>query len=526
MNRVISNEENKDFYINKLEQNCKSLEAENQLLKNQLTWMMEQVKLNKHKKFGASSEKSEYDQISLFNEAEAEAKASAKEPVIEEINYKRRKKVGKKNKMLSDLPVETIEYFLPDLNNECAKCGNTLHIMGKNIRKELKIIPAEIKVIEHVQNIYSCRNCEKNDIETPIVKAKLPNQIIKGSIASPSVVSYIMSQKYVNAMPLYRQEKEFERLGIDISRQNMANWVIKCSNQWLEPLYNILKEKLLIQDILHADETVVQVLKEKNKKPQSNSYMWLYRTGSTTNQHIVLYEYKPDRSKERPLTFLKDFKGYLHADGYEVYHKLSNNIIVCGCLAHARRKFDEALKSIDKAHQIGSYALVGKTYCDKLFAIERKLANEIPKVKYELRLELSKPILDEFLVWLKSVNALPKSALGKAISYTLNQWKYLNNYLLDGRCEISNNRAERSIKSFVIGRKNFLFCDTPRGAKASSIIYSIVETAKENNLKPMEYLNFLLAVMPNIDFKNDQNQLEKLLPWSNLPEECYLKKNN
>lgn len=513
-------------YINILEEKCKSQEAEITLLKNQLTWMMEQVKLSKHKKFGASSEKSEYDQLSLFNEAETEVKASVKEPVIEEINYKRRKKVGKKQEMLADLPVETIEYFLPSSDIECAKCSNTLHIMGKNIRKELKIIPAEIKVVEHVQNVYSCRNCEKNDIETPIVKAKLPNQIIKGSIASPSVVSYIMSQKYVNAMPLYRQEKEFERLGVDISRQNMANWIIKCSTHWLEPIYNILKEKILTQDILHADETVVQVLKEKNKKPQSKSYMWLYRTGGTTEEHIVLYEYKPDRTKERPITFLKDFKGYLHTDGYEVYHKLSSDIIVCGCFAHARRKFDEALKSIDKAHQIGSYALIGKSYCDKLFAIERILANETPETKYQQRLKLSKPLLDEFSSWLHSVNALPKSALGKAISYTLNQWKYLNNFLLDGRCELSNNRAERSIKPFVIGRKNFLFSDTPRGAKASAIIYSIVETAKENNLKPMEYLNYLFTVMPNIDFKNDSNELEKLLPWSSLPEECYLKKTN
>ncbi|WP_106061456.1 IS66 family transposase, partial [Clostridium vincentii] len=355
----------------------------------------------------------------------------------------------------------------------------------------------------HVQYIYACRHCETHSDVTPIIKAEVPQPVIKGSIASPSTVAYIMSQKYVNAMPLYRQEKEFERLGIGISRQTMANWVIKCSNDWLEPLYSAMRKLLIRRDVIHADETVLQVLKEPGKKAQSNSYMWLYRTSGDTDSAIVLYEYQPDRTAKRAKQFLEGFQGYLHVDGYAAYHNLPADISVCGCWSHVRRKFDEALKSIKPSECIGSQSLQGKTYCDKLFAIEKSLDKCTIEERYIKRQELSKPILKDFLAWLKTSDVLPKTALGKAIYYALSQWKYLENYLLDGRCEISNNRAERSIKPFVIGRKNFLFSDTVRGAKASATIYSIVETAKENGLNPMKYLTFLFEKIPNMDFKND-----------------------
>jgi len=335
-----------------------------------------------------------------------------------------------------------------------------------------------------------------------------------------------MSQKYVNAMPLYRQEKEFERLGIEISRQTMANWVIRCANDWLEPLYTAMKELLRNREVIHADETVLQVLKEPNKKPQSNSYMWLYRTSGDTDAPIVLYEYQPDRAGKHAKEFLQGFKGYLHVDGYAAYHNLSKDIIVCGCFSHARRKFDEALKSIKPSEQLGSKALAGKNYCDKLFAIERKLAGCSNEERYKKREELSKPILEDFLAWLKRSDALPKTALGKAIKYTLDQWKYLVNYLMDGRCELSNNRAERSIKPFIIGRKNFLFSDTVRGAKSSAMIYSIIETAKENGLIPMNYLTYLFEKMPNIDLKNSPDLFASIFPWVKLPKECYLNKKN
>ena len=482
--------------------------------------------LSKHKQFGASSEKSQYDQLCLFDEAEKEADDRIAEPEFEEIKIKRKKRVGKKDEMLSDLPVEVVEYFLPKEEQFCLECGSPMHIMGKNIRRELKIIPPQVKVVEHVQYIYSCRDCEKYSDGTPIVKSAVSEPVIKGSIASPSTVAYIMSQKYVNALPLYRQEKEFERLGIEISRQTMANWVIRCAKDWLEPLYSAMREILINREVLHADETVLQVLKEPGKKPQSNSYMWLYRTSGETNSPIVLYEYQPDRAAKRPKEFLEGFKGYLHTDGYSGYHNLSKDITVCGCWSHARRKFDETLKSIKHSEQIGTKALEGKNYCDKLFAIEKKLAEYTIEDRHEKRQELAKPILEDFLAWLKKSEALPKTALGKAVHYTLSQWKYLENYLLDGRCEISNNRAERSIKPFVIGRKNFLFADTVRGAKASAIIYSIIETAKENALNPMKYLTYLFEKIPNMDLQNNPDLFEFLFPWGNLPQECYLKKKD
>ena len=511
-------------YINKLEETCKLQEAKIKMLENKIEWLMEQITLSKHVRFGASSEKSEYDQLSLFDEAEKEADERVSEPEFEEIKIRRKKRVGKKEEMLSDLPVEVVEYFLPDEEQFCAECGEAMHIMGKNVRRELKIIPAKAVVVEHVEYVYSCRGCENHSDGTPIVKSVVPEPVIKGSIASPSTVAYIMSQKYVNAMPLYRQEKEFERLGIEISRQTMANWVIRCATDWLEPLYSAMKELLRNREVIHADETVLQVLKEPGKSPQSNSYMWLYRTSGDTEAPIVLYEYQPDRAGKRPKEFLEGFKGYLHTDGYAAYHNLSKDITVCGCFAHSRRKFDEALKSIKPSEQIGSSALQGKNYCDKLFVVEKNLATCTVEERYKKRQELSRPILEDFLTWLKKSDALPKSALGKAVQYTLGQWKYLVNYLLDGRCELSNNRAERSIKPFIIGRKNFLFSDTVRGAKSSAIIYSIIETAKENGLIPMNYLTYLFEQMPNIDFKNNLDLFELIFPWGNLPEECYLKK--
>lgn len=518
--------QNQTEYIKQLEDTCRLQKAQMEMLQSKIDMILEQIKLSQHVRFGASSEKSIYDQQDLFNEAEKEADDHLEEPILEEIKYTRNKSVGKKSKMLDSLPTERIDYFLPIENQKCPECGEHMHIMGEEIRQELVIVPAQAKVIEHVKHSYSCRKCEKSNVVTPIIKSVIPEPVIKGSMASPSIVAYVMSQKYVNAMPLYRQEKEFERLGIDVSRQTMANWVIRCATDWLEPMYNIMKGVLINQKVLHADETVLQVLKEPDKPPQSNSYMWLYRTSKDADNPIVLYEYQPDRRAKRPQEFLKGFNGYLHTDGYSGYHNLSEYVTICGCWAHARRKFDEALKSINASEQIGSKALAGKNYCDQLFSIEKKLIECTPEERYTKRQELSKPILDGFLVWLKSVNALSQSALGKAVKYSLGQWEYLYNYLLDGRCEISNNRAERSIKPFVIGRKNFLFSDTVRGAKSSAIIYSIIETAKENNLNPMNYLVYLFNRMPNLDFKNNPSCFDALMPWSTLPKECYVKKSD
>jgi hypothetical protein len=287
----------------------------------------------------------------------------------------------------------------------------------------------------------------------------------------------------------------------------------------LEPIYDALKEMLCLCGVLHADETTLQVLQEAGKSAQSKSYMWLYRTSGDTNCPIVLYEYQPDRRAVHPKLFLKNFNGYLHADGYDGYHDLSDNIKVVGCFAHARRKFDEAIKGLSKKDQTNSTAMIGKRFCDTLFSLERDFADMTADERFRKRQELSKPVFDEFYKWVDTLNPPPKTGLYTAIVYVRNQREYLGRYLEDGRLEISNNRAERSIKPFVIGRKNWLFANTPRGAKASAILYSIIETAKENGLNPYEYLTFIFKNAPNWDIRNNVNNLERLIPWF-VPDSC------
>jgi len=303
-------------------------------------------------------------------------------------------------------------------------------------------------------------------------------------ITSPEAIAHIMTQKFVMGTPLYRQEQDWNRQGIMLSRQTMSNWLLKATEDWLEPIYDVLHEMLCTYDVLHADETTLQVLHEPGKTAQSKSYMWLYRTsgynnyGRANSMPIVLYDYQPDRRAKRPAEFLQGFKGYLHTDGYDGYHGLPDDIVIVGCFAHARRKFDEALKSMPEKDREGSNVLRGKRYLDKLFELERTFADLSPKERFAKRQELAKPVLEEFFVWLEKFGDMTKTPLGKAKHYALGQRKYLERYLLDGRLEISNNRAERSITPFVIDRKNFLFANTPRGAKASAIMFSIIETAK------------------------------------------------
>jgi hypothetical protein len=330
-----------------------------------------------------------------------------------------------------------------------------------------------------------------------------------------------MDQKYVQGMPLYRQEEQLARLGIELSRQTMANWILSAADKWLKPLYNRMHVLLLERDILYADETTLQVLHEPGRAAQTQSYLWLYRTGNI-GPPIILYEYQTSRSSDHPKKFLFGFKGYLHVDGYAGYNGLPNVTLV-GCWAHARRKFDEALKALpDTKRPAAVAAQEGLEFCNRLFAIERDLKDLKPYERYLKRLERSRPVLDAFWAWLNQLSpqVLPKSALGQAVNYCLSQWDKLLAFLLDGRLEISNNRSERSIKPFVIGRKNWLFANTPRGAQASATIYSIVETAKENGLNPFRYLTYLFETLPNMDI-TEPTVLDQVLPWSkSIPAIC------
>lgn len=326
--------------------------------------------------------------------------------------------------------------------------------MSAEIRKELKIIPAQVSVVKHERHIYACRRCEREDIKTPIITASMPKPVLPKSLASPSAMAFIMSQKYVEGMPLYRQQQQLSRLGIDLSRQTLANWMVKGAD-WLSLIYERMHEHLLKQDILHADETILQVLREPGRAAKSTSYMWLYRTGRA-GPAIVLYDYQTTRASKHPCRFLSGFKGYLHVDGYAGYNALPNTTLV-GSWAHARRKFDEALKALPAEKRSAAVAAKeGLDFCNQLFAIEREIREATPEERYEIRLTRSRPVMEAFLAWLNTQKprVLPKSAFGQAVKYCLNQWDRLVVFLQDGRLEIDNNRGERSIKPFVIGRKN------------------------------------------------------------------------
>ncbi len=479
----------------------------------------EQFRLSQKRRFGSSSEKSEYDQLSLDDaeESKQDGKGLA-EPSIELVKAHFRKKSSRKDRLPEDIPVEEITIELKDEERVCPDCGNEMRKIGQERSyEELVVIPAKVMIRRYMTCTYACKNCENTSDHTPMMKSAAPVRVVKGSdLASPESVAYAIHQKFVMGVPLYRQEQEWRRQGVLLSRQTMTNWLLHCAEHWLAPLNRELKRKLLRRKVLHADETTFQVLKEPKKKAQSKSYLWCYRTSGDTDEPIVIAEYKPDRGMHNPNKFLEGFSGYLHTDGYESYHRLQPGIVVVGCWAHARRKWDEALKAfkgLSAQARENSVEMKGKLYCDKLFAIERELASLDADERFRLRQERLKPVMDEFYEWAANEQkfARPRSALGAAITYMFSQRKYLVNVLLDGRLELSNNRAERTIKPFVICRKNFLFANTPRGAQAAATIFSLVETAKETGLNPFEYLTYVFKTAPNVDMDNPEN-LETLLP--------------
>ncbi len=515
--------------IEELEAKNAELQKQNEALQAKLNWLEEQFRLSQQKKFGSSSEKTSPDQLalSLFNEAEATADEKIEEPDVERVVLRTKNREGQRKEKLENLPTETIHYRLAADEQVCLCCGGAVHEMSTEVRRELKIIPAQVKVVEHVRHVYSCRQCERAGTETPVVTAAMPAPMYPGSLASPSAMAYIMSQKYVDSQPLYRQEKQLERLGVRLPRQTLANWMLYGANHWLVHLYDRMHAHLLKNDILHADETSLQVLSEPGRPASSKSYMWLYRTGSDAAPNI-LFDYRQTRAGKHPKAFLSGFRGYLHVDGYQGYNDLAH-VKLAGCWAHARRKFDEAITALPaeaKGKETPTAAEDGLRFCNQLCAIERDTKEVTPDERKLIRQERSQPVLDAFSSWLRmqSQRVTPKSALGKAIAYCRNQWPRLTTFLEDGRLEIDNNRSERSIKPFVIGRKNWLFSQSMKGAKASTVIYSIVETAKENHLNPFAYLTYVLEQLPLID-RTDEQAIDSLLPWSkSIPGECRIPK--
>lgn len=498
-----------------------------ELLTEQLNWYTQQIKLQQKKLFGSSSEKTVLpDQISLFDEIEIESTPIKTEPKLEEVTYKRKKKNNKRGIDISSLPAVTKIYDLE--NKNCPDCGEPLRKIGENIRKELVYYPARYEVIEHVQYVYTCDKCEEDSLKSGIFKADMKAPVIYKSFASSSLLSYIIDNKFNKALPLYRQEVMFNQIGLKLSRQTMANWMIKLYNEYFKRMTDYMHRILLQSEYLHADETTNQVLNVPDQKPTTKSYMWVYKTGRSEDKQIVHFIYENTRGHEHARRHLEGYHNILQTDGYQAYDKL-DNIRHMGCWAHCRRKYSEALDSAPSGTDLkrtASYRLLHKI--NKLFTLEKKLADKSYEEIKETRQKEAKPIIDDFFKDVKECAkvAVDKTKLSQALTYSINQEENLRLYLEDGRIEISNNRAENSIRPFCVGRRNWLFSNTVKGAEASAAIYSLVETAKLNNLKPYDYFEYLLTVLTEIDI-NDDKELEKIMPWSkSLPENIYLTKKS
>ena len=504
---------------------AKSAELAQALLQNQ--WLMEQLKLNKRKLFGSSSEVLDQmvmDQFAhLFNEAECWVAVGQEPAAKAEKKPRKRRNSGSVEDIIPEgTPVEVVEHRLPEEQRICSVCSSEMVEIGKEVRRTLQMEPPRFWVREDRYYTYACKHCEQETGEAVIENTPMEPAVLPGSFVSASAIAHIAVQKYVMYSPLYRLEKEYERQGLKLSRQTMSNWLLSASENWLEPIYDALHAQLCRQHVLHGDETTLQVLHEKDKSAKSKSYMWLYRTSGDAAKPIILYDYQPNRKAENAEAFLNGFEGWLHADGYQGYHRLPKQIRVVGCLAHARRKFDEALTAVPKEQQAASKPAEALGYFAKLAQLEESFAELTAEERYTKRLEQEKPVLEALLAWANDTKAktAPKSALGKALHYLLVQWPYLERYLEDGRLEQTNNRAERSIKPFVMGRKNWLFSNTPGGAKSSGVIYSLVETARESGLDPYRYLLWVFETAPNMAAQ-DKNWAEKLVPAA-APIYCYV----
>lgn len=454
--------------------------------------------------------------LGLFNEAEKEADATALEPVPFEEPVKRTRKGYKRKDLFKDLPSQDHVYKLDSSQQTCPIDGHSLSIVGnKLLRSEIKYIPAEISIVNIYQETYECRTCKKQN-RPGIYNPYTPEPVLQHSYATASSVAWTMYQKFVQSVPLYRQEKDWERMGFPLSRSTMANWILKTSQEWLMPVTEKLREEMLKEKYLHSDETPVQVMNEPERKNTAKSYMWVYATSTHTKRPIRIFKYEAGRSGDFPKAFLDGFTGYLHTDAYSGYEKIKG-ITHCLCWAHVRRYFLDASPKDLKSPE-GTLPATGIAYCNKLFEWERKFKDLPPEERKRKRLAHEKPVLEAFFEWVKKTQGqvLPNSKIATALNYSLNHKDKLQEYLKDGYCVLSNNIAESSIKPFTVGRKNWLFCGSPQGAAASACVYSLVETAKANGLNPFKYLEFLLTRLPGTNFRDNPGTLDLMMPWDSL----------
>ncbi len=496
-----------------------------------LQLVLEQMADLKRHRFGRSSEKHEAEgqvsfmemdgKVVFFNESEAVTEEGNTQEEVESVSRtKPKKKQGKREEDLEGVPVVVVEHSMTDgeLEDKFGKDG--WKQLPDEVYRRHSFTPAKIEVEEHHVKVYAGKETEE------VIKAPHPQALLRGSLVSPSLEAAVMNAKYVNAVPLYRQEQEFERYGLHISRQNMANWTVQCADRYLAVLYDHLHEKLYGYHVLQADETPVQVNKD-GRPAGSKSYMRVYRTGRMyTECQIVLYEYQRTRNASHPREFLKDFSGVCVTDGYQVYHTIEEereDLKIAGCWSHARRRFDEAVKALPKQKRKDSRAYLALAMIQAIYREEKQL-KDLPAQERKNRRQLSvKPLVEAYFTWVReNLPKVPqKSKTWEGFNYSLNQEKYLKVFLDDGEVPMDNNAAEQSIRGFCIGKKNWVMIDTIAGAKSSAIIYSIAETAKANNLKPYDYFEYLLTEIPKHLDDTDRSFLDDLLPWSpGLPANC------
>lgn len=488
------------------------LEARDSARDERLRLLEEENRWLKAQLYGRSSEKRPVedrspDQGWLFNEIEALAAAAPAAPETITIPAHDRAKRGRK-KLPADLPRVEVVHDLPEGEKVCPVDGTALERIGEETSEQLEYIPAQVRVLRHIRPKYACPCCRQG-----VHIAPPPVAIFPKSIATPSLLAHIITAKFVDGLPLYRQEPQFERMGIPLGRGTLAIWAIRLGGTLLVPLINLLNEHLLAEAVIHCDETRLQVLKS-DKAPTADHWMWV-RCAGPPGRRIVLFDYDPSRGGAVPLRLLEGCKGTLVTDGYGAYDgaaqllKLSH----AGCMAHCRRYFEDARK----AGTDHSHAKVALEFIGQLSRIERPLWERdhpcSPAERLAVRQEHSAPIMAQFHAWLEALapKVLPESRLGKAINYALGQWPKLEMFLSHGEVPLTNNRCENAIRPFVIGRKGWLFTDTVPGAVASANLYSLVETAKANGLEPFAYFSRLLERLPQLKTVED---FEAVLPWN------------
>ncbi len=487
-------------------------QKENDNLKAELAWF-------RQKMYGSSSERrmdSIAGQLNLFDDTEESEKPTELiEPEVVEVRKKPRKKKPALEEQFAGIP--TRKEFVNTLSEEdriCPECGSEMSAIGTElIRSEIVYTPPKLERVEYYATTYGCPVCKDTE-EPQFIKDNGKPALIPGSYVSESLLAYILYRKYGLYIPLYRQEKDFFQQSAPIGRTSMANWIIKSSQKYIQPMYDYFHRELLKRQFLMMDETPVQVLKEDGRRAQSKSYFWLCRTGEDGLAPIILYNYTPTRAGENAKQFLKGIEPgfYLMADGFQGYNKVKDTKR-CTCWAHIRRYLLEAVpkgKEKDYSHP----AVQGVLYCNKLFQYERSYREKGLSFKQikNRRLKDQKPVIEGFLSWIKQVNPESNEKLKKAITYILNREDMLMTYLEDGRCSLSNNLSENCIRPVTVGRKNWLFSDTPDGANANSLYLTIVEMAKAYDLNLYEYLKFLLEHRPNKSMSDDE--LANLAPWS------------